>query len=1047
MTSRITHTFGARLRRSLNLSTAMVAVAVMSASGVAMAQEAAPAAQTMSEAVDDQVQEVVVVGTRSSLQSAMNRKKRAGTVSDSIVAEDIGQFPDKNVGEALGRVTGVQLSRDMGEGSAVSIRGVEPDLNRIEINGMSVLSTAGNLNVYGGGGRSNDFRELPSEMVKSIDVFKGFTADMTEGGIGGTVSVQTRKPLDFKKPTFSITASAQNLDTMDGWKPRTSLFGATQLFDGKLGLMGSLNFDKVVTRGDYYDDHSWARLADFDNSDEKTVSYFNQTYGNDVSDYISGFQTEASCASIAAVGTLTATQARTACESQWYDYQPRVPRYRVWTRDDNRSSGEFTAQYKFNDQMDAFVTYQKNKRTQVLNDINYGTDFTALNRLNYGSACNVTVANAGAVPGVVVDENHNVTEYVVGNCLGTTGRGGNNAFSVSSRDFQYESSSEYVSYGFNYNGERWTVKFQGSNGETETLSETNNVSVSYNTPGLKVTIDPNGSAPIFTFADGYSPSDASAVSQWQIQYRPSQSANSEDQYKLDFEYRAELPFLKAVKFGGRMTDATTSGYGYGGFIVDAGANLGSVLDNTVIYANSVNSTALVSNGATADQTEAVYGNPYETNFWNTTETWSRGFSNQIFAGAMTPLPSSFYYGGGGLPTDWLYPTFNGVAQYLDTSHFNLDNLYTTTGSDGKPYDQIPYNIQEKTDAQYVRFDYAFPAFGYEVDGNFGVRRVHTETTATGQNTRRETRDVNGTATTGIVSNTLTSMTKDYTVWLPSFNINTWLIDNELSVRAGFAKLMARPLVNFLQPSIDCTINYSNDVSDPGALDSCNAGNPGLKPYRADQFDLSFEWYPNRDTQLSAGFFHKNIRSFYISSRTSLGPTDVFGDGVIYDYNTYVNGSGAKISGLELTAKTAFTFLPGWLSGFGADANYTYQEAKDVGVYSQLDGSELPYPGLSSDSYNLTFWYDKGPINARLAYNYRSEYLVTAADVSLNPIFKDPTGYLDGKITWKPGPEGLSFFAEGKNLTEEDESTWAGDIRLINTGYSGRRFFVGMTIKR
>ncbi|WP_374322505.1 hypothetical protein [Brevundimonas sp.] len=154
----------------------------------------------------------------------------------------------------------------------------------------------------------------------------------------------------------------------------------------------------------------------------------------------------------------------------------------------------------------------------------------------------------------------------------------------------------------------------------------------------------------------------------------------------------------------------------------------------------------------------------------------------------------------------------------------------------------------------------------------------------------------------------------------------------------------------------------------------------------------------------------------------------------------------KISGVELTAKTAFTFLPGLLSGLGADVNYTYQEASDVGVFSQLDGSELSYPGLSSTSYNATLWYERGPINARLAYNYRSQYLVTAADQSGNPIIKEPTGYLDGKISWKPGLKGLTLFAEGKNLTEEDESTYAGDIRLINRGYSGRRFFLGATYK-
>ena len=182
----------------------------------------------------------------------------------------------------------------------------------------------------------------------------------------------------------------------------------------------------------------------------------------------------------------------------------------------------------------------------------------------------------------------------------------------------------------------------------------------------------------------------------------------------------------------------------------------------------------------------------------------------------------------------------------------------------------------------------------------------------------------------------------------------------------------------------------------------------------------------------------------------IGKRDVYGDGTLYNYNTYINGDGAKISGVEITAKTAFTFLPGLLSGLGVDANYTYQKAKNVRLYSQLDGSPLPFPGLSSDSANLTVWYDKGPINARLAYNYRSKYLVSAADNSGQPVYRDPTGYLDGKITWKPqqlfGVQNISFFVEGKNLTKEEERSTAGDIRLTELGYFGRRFFVGMGLK-
>ncbi|MFT4254247.1 MAG: TonB-dependent receptor, partial [Caulobacter sp.] len=899
----------------------------------------------------------------------------------------------------------------------------------------------------------NDFRELASELVKSIDVFKGFTADMTEGGVGGTVSVTTRKPLDFKKPTLSFTGSLQNLDTMKGWKPRGNVFAATQLFEGRLGLMANVTYDNVTTRGDYVRNSSWGRFADFDGSADKTVNYYNTAYSQEINALASGVTTYAGCSSLTSPDTtqISTSNLRTACQSQWYDYAPRVARYGVWTRNNERLSAEFTVQYKVSDKIDIWGSYNRNEQSQTLNDINYGTDFTSATRLRNtaasGTSCSSTDTTASSV---VVDKNHNVIQYTLGNCLTTSGSGGYNGFSISSRDFQSDSKSNYYNFGANYRGDRLDIQFQGSSADTKTVMQTNNVSVSFDTPGMTVTLDPTTGKPSFTFATGYSPSDASAIRQWQIQYRPSNSQNEEKQYKLDFDYDTRWSFLPKIEFGGRATDYKTSGYGYGGYILDGGDNAYSTADDLVLYTNAVNSTATVSSTQTADQSAATNASAaYTTGYWSTTETWSRAFSNAVFAQAMTQLPDAFYYGGGSLPSTWLYPNFASVAQYLDTSHFNLNNLVTTVGSDGNTYTQIPsYLIQEQTDALYLKFNYAFPVFGYDVNGNFGWRRAHTKTTATGSSTRSETyaSTNGGTSTTYVLSNEQVSMTKEYTAWLPSFNASLWAVPNKLSARFGFAQLMARPRVDFLIPAVSCTTDNSPDANGEYDEPSCTAGNPDLKPYRANQYDLSFEYYPNNDTQISIGLFYKDIKSFYLSSKTLIGKVDVYGDGTLYNYNTYVNGNGAKISGIELTSKTAFTFLPGLLSGFGVDTNYTYQEAKDVELYSTLDGSPLPFPGLSKSSANLTLWYDKRGINARLAYNYRSKYLYSAADTSGQPVFKEPTGYLDGKISWKPGPQGLQFFVEGKNLTKEEERATAGDIRLTEQGYFGRRFFMGFTYK-
>ncbi|MEM9965829.1 MAG: TonB-dependent receptor plug domain-containing protein, partial [Asticcacaulis sp.] len=373
------------LAKYLLLSSAMVSLYPVPSA--AIAQEAA---------TEEAPVEIVVVGTRASTASAINRKKRAGTVSDSIVADDIGQFPDKNVGEALSRITGVQLSRDFGEGVSVSIRGVEPNLNRVEINGLNVLGTSGGGTA--GGERGADFRELPSEIIQSVDVFKGFTADMTEGGIGGTVSIKTRKPLDFRKPTVSGTLSYQKLSLLDGYTPRASLLVADKFLDDRLGVLLNVTYDKVNTRQDYTGNTEWVRLADFDQSLEKTVVSRDPQW--------------------AAAETWAECNGNATCLQQWWDYSPRTARYRVWDRQDKRLSADLTVQYQLNDRLNVWGSYNLNKRSQRLNDRNYGTAFTAVNRLKTGS---ITSGNAASVPaGIVVDENHNVINYTVRSRLDVT---------------------------------------------------------------------------------------------------------------------------------------------------------------------------------------------------------------------------------------------------------------------------------------------------------------------------------------------------------------------------------------------------------------------------------------------------------------------------------------------------------------------------------------------------------------------------------------------------------------------------------------------------
>ncbi len=198
----------------------------------------AEAPQTDPAPADGAEQEIVVTGIRNSLQGALSAKRDAAQVLDAISAEDIGQFPDKNIGEALQRVTGVQLTRTNGEGSGVTIRGANPDLNRVEVNGVTQLSTTA-------GARDVDFRDLPVEFVNRLEVVKSVTPDMTEGGLGGTVRIITRRPFDNREEGF-LAGSAQGIYTeMTGTvDPKLALIGSRKFAGDTIGVLLSGTYER-----------------------------------------------------------------------------------------------------------------------------------------------------------------------------------------------------------------------------------------------------------------------------------------------------------------------------------------------------------------------------------------------------------------------------------------------------------------------------------------------------------------------------------------------------------------------------------------------------------------------------------------------------------------------------------------------------------------------------------------------------------------------------------------------------------------------------------
>src|SRR6476646_9580213 len=190
------------------LRTGLVALTMYWVSSAGHAQEAT----TSKDATQDELEEVVVTGVRASLLQSLVEKRQSTRVIESVVAEDIGKLPDNNVVEAMQRLSGVQISnRSGGEAQSVSIRGFG-----------DIETTWNGRNIFTASGRQFALQDIPSNLVRQIDVYKTRSADQIETGIAGQVDIATLRPFDFKGLEISATARALYLDVARKTNPNLS---------------------------------------------------------------------------------------------------------------------------------------------------------------------------------------------------------------------------------------------------------------------------------------------------------------------------------------------------------------------------------------------------------------------------------------------------------------------------------------------------------------------------------------------------------------------------------------------------------------------------------------------------------------------------------------------------------------------------------------------------------------------------------------------------------------------------------------------------------
>jgi len=219
--------------------------------GVASAMAAFSPAMTLPVyAADSAIEEVIVTGIRASLQKAIDTKRESNTIVDAISAEDVGKFPDKNVAEALQRVPGVVINREFGEGERVSLRGTAPNLTRTLLNGHGLATADWFILDQLSATRSFNYLILPSDVIGQVNVFKSPQADFEEGGIGGTINVITRNPLDLE--AFSLQGSIQDAytDMSSNSDPQGSLLFSWKNQDSTFGVLAAAIYQERHIRRD-----------------------------------------------------------------------------------------------------------------------------------------------------------------------------------------------------------------------------------------------------------------------------------------------------------------------------------------------------------------------------------------------------------------------------------------------------------------------------------------------------------------------------------------------------------------------------------------------------------------------------------------------------------------------------------------------------------------------------------------------------------------------------------------------------------------------------
>jgi TonB-dependent receptor len=428
-----------------------------------------------------------------------------------------------------------------------------------------------------------------------------------------------------------------------------------------------------------------------------------------------------------------------------------------------------------------------------------------------------------------------------------------------------------------------------------------------------------------------------------------------DAANLDAEYKFDDSFFKSIKLGGRVSKRTERDLdnGYAWASLGAGWNGAPVTS----FANS----------PSGDFEAHTYDN--------------------FFHGALD-LP------GGGT---YLFPSQTLVSQLIYPQ--NLPQIFQKYG--GTPGRAPGFILpQDQTnDLTDTKAAYALVRFGDDdwlnFAGNVGARFVWLKNRSTGyfqQNLGTTQFIMNGQTFTLAQTSNVVSGGASFTRLLPSVNLQVGPT-RTTKIRFAYNITMDLPTFTALSAAGSLGVTTSSNPNNPPLpapqlpaifqTFTTTSGNPTLKPTMSHNLDLSFEWYPKPDSSAHLALFHKHINDLPIYTVAEQPITVMFNDGTSLATTAQAKNSAnaaiaATVQGFEIGGRTFFSMLPGFLRGFGVDANYTYVDSKSPGdQYTDISGvvhHDVPVTGLSKHNFNVALLYELKPFSARIAYSWRSKYL-------------------------------------------------------------------------